>query len=103
MFFLKSRQRWIISGAWGSVKDVKIPPHLNLKYPRFFFDGYNQTEGTPSDRIFIEKRMAHIPNEEKQMVCEEYERIYLSKCQNFRRKANEFLHKEAVKYRGLKK
>lgn len=72
---------------------------LNLQYPLFYFDGYNQTEGSPSDRIFIEKRMAHIPDGEKQRVCDKYERIYLAKGQGFRRKANEFLHKEAIKYR----
>lgn len=73
--------------------------HFDFQYPRFYFDGYNQTKGRPSDRIFIEKRMAHIPAGEKQRCCEEYERIYLEKGKDFRRKANEFLHKEATKFR----
>jgi hypothetical protein len=98
MFFPTSRRLWVITFS-GKVETVNKPPHMDLKYPRFYSDLYNQIEGQPSDRGFIEKRMAHIPAGEKQRVCEEYEKIHLAKRPQFRKKANEFLHKEATKYR----
>ena len=58
--------------------------------------------GLKSDKKFVLDRMAHIPGEEKNRVSLEYEKIYLSGSKNFRKKANEFLHNEAVKYRDLK-
>jgi hypothetical protein len=99
--YLTSRRLWFVT-AWGTVVDVIKLPHLCLEMPRFYADGYNPERGRPSDRGFVKKRMAHIPDNEKQRVCEEYERIYLAKGSGFRKKANEFLHGEAVKYRDAK-
>lgn len=63
-------------------------------YPlRYFYGRWR------SDRDFILKRMRAIPAEKQQEIADRYEEIFLSDDPDSRKKANEFLHDVAAKYR----
>jgi hypothetical protein len=65
-----------------------------LTYPRLWHQ-----RGRECDIKFILSRMAVIPEHLKDSISHEYERIYTSSKTEARRKANEYLHGEAIKYK----
>ena len=65
-----------------------------LTYPRLWHQ-----RGKDCDIKKILARMAVIPEHLKDSISHEYERIYTSSKTEARRKANEYLHSEAIKYK----
>ena len=55
-----------------------------------------------SDRDFVLARMAVIPDNLQQEVSDEYDKLFRSKDPDRRKKANEYLHSIASKYRNKK-
>ena len=71
---------------------------MKLEYPRL----YHQ-RGKDCDIKFILSRMAVIPENLKDSISREYEKIYTQGGNAARRSANEFLHNTAVKYKSQPK
>ena len=69
---------------------------MNDIYPKYWFCKRGE-----SDINWILTRMEVIPNELKQDVAHEYERIF-RRNKNGRELANKYLHSEAIKYRVKK-
>ena len=65
-------------------------------YPKFYF-----CKRGVSDRDWINKRMAVIPQDRKLEVSNKYTRLFLSGKSSARKDANTYLHNEAVKFRDL--
>ncbi len=62
-------------------------------YPKFFFDGgYEHMGGEPNDLPDIKAKLDLIPNDLKEVVCLEYEILYLK---NGREQANSYLQRMA--------
>jgi len=72
---------------------------MNKIYPIWF---YGRTKGN-SDLKFILSRLSVIPDKYKRRVCDKYEKIYQKKEIGYRRNANTYLHKVAIRFRYLKK
>lgn len=66
---------------------------------------YHGRSKNNTDRYFIEKRMAVIPEQYQQRVADKYERIFRSRQTGFRKNANTYLHRVACwfRYRRNKK
>lgn len=64
-----------------------------MTYPRYYHYGR-----FGSDRDWILKRMAVIPKDKQQEVSIEYERLYLAKTPDRRKRANTYLQRVAKQY-----
>jgi hypothetical protein len=64
------------------------------EYPLWFHSRKGE-----SDKKFILDRMFFIPEHLKHEVSDQYERLYQSQVDGFRKKANEYLHNEAIKHK----
>ncbi|ABV74328.1 hypothetical protein BA3_0043 [Thalassomonas phage BA3] len=66
---------------------------------------YHGRSKTNSDKDFILRRMAVIPEQYQQRVADKYERIFRSRQTGFRKNANTYLHRVACwfRYRRNKK
>lgn len=80
--------------------DLPLYPEKEV-LPEWYF--YKNVMGeVESDREFILARMAIVPDQVKQQVSDEYDRLYRLKQANHRELANKYLHNLAIEYRGKK-
>jgi hypothetical protein len=70
-----------------------VDKEMKMLYPKFYYQ-----RGRVSDRDWVLGRMSIIPEDKKQSVCDEYEKLFLS-GKGGRKLANTYLNGIAKEYR----
>lgn len=70
---------------------------MTKTYPLYYYSRRGSR-----DKTFVLDRMHFIPDDLKDAVSSEYERLFLNNGGDGRRLANEYLHKEALKHKENK-